>query len=374
MRLFTNGGVSMDNQSRDEQASQDSAVPQQAETAQPINATPAAFAAMAGEIGAQLVALREKRGMSIEDVSARLKVSAQKLQRLESGQWDSLPEMPFVQGVVRGYARMMGADPEPLVEPLRRFGRASQIEIPQPHSSAPSIPKSPVRFRSPVATQQAKWPWALAALIVIAGAAWYFGGGHKTSRGSADVADLASAPSADAAAEPASQPVVADADATPPGADASNTSNTTTTSSTTPVAPLATATVASAAAAQSATVGAGLIAAVDPTHVVAALASSPVAAAPAPQAPASAPSASAAGNGKIALRLKSDSWVEVRQKDGKVVFSQLLRAGSTQEISGDAPLKVVVGNVAGVESLQFNGQPVEIKSRNAGNVARLTLQ
>jgi cytoskeleton protein RodZ len=64
----------------------------------------------------------------------------------------------------------------------------------------------------------------------------------------------------------------------------------------------------------------------------------------------------------------------VRSKEGKVLFSQLMRAGTAQEITGDAPLKIVVGNVAGVESLEFNGQPVEIKSRNAGNVARLTLQ
>ncbi|WP_353191785.1 RodZ domain-containing protein [Pandoraea pnomenusa] len=322
---------------------------------------------LGAQVGAQLAALREKRGMSIEDVSARLKVSVQKLKRLEAGEWDALPEMPFLQGVVRSYARMLGADPEPMIEPLRQFGRAAPIDIPQPPTGQPSIPKSPVRFRSPVAASQAKWPWALVALVVIAGAAWYFGNNHKAGRGSVEPAELASGASAQGAtdaAEPASQPVVTDANGTPPGADATNTGNTEST--------------VNSAAASAAVAGPGLIAAVDPTHVVAGLASAAAAApaAPAAVAPADAKASSAgvSGNGKIALRLKADSWVEVRSKDGKVLFSQLMRAGAEQEITGDAPLKVVVGNVAGVESLEFNGQPVEIKSRNAGNVARLTLQ
>ncbi|QDX21371.1 DUF4115 domain-containing protein [Pandoraea pnomenusa] len=333
----------------------------------PQGSSSAGLAELGAQVGAQLAALREQRGMSIEDVSARLKVSVQKLRRLEAGEWDALPEMPFLQGVVRSYARMLGADPEPMIEPLRRFGRAAPIDIPQAPTGQPSIPKSPVRFRSPVAASQAKWPWALAALVVIAGAAWYFGNAHKAGRGSVEPAELASGVSAQGAtdaAEPASQPVVTDANGTPPGADGANIGNTEN--------------AVNGATASAAVAGPGLIAAVDPTHVVAGIASAAAAAqvASAPEAPsdARASSAGAPGNGKIALRLKADSWVEVRSKDGKVLFSQLLRAGAQQEITGDAPLKIVVGNVAGVESLEFNGQPVEIKSRNAGNVARLTLQ
>lgn len=318
----------------------------------------AGWAELGAQVGAQLAALREKRGMSIEDVSARLKISVQKLKRLETGEWEALPEIPFILGVVRSYARMLGADPEPMVEPLRSFGRAAAVDVPQAPVGQPSIPKSPVRFRSPVAASQAKWPWALVALVVIAGAAWYFGNAHKSGRGSAEPAELASAVSAQAA-EPASQPVVADANGTPPGAESANTGN-------------AESTVDSAS--DSAAAGPGLIAAADPTHVVAGLAGASSPSATAASTPASAASAVAPGTGKISLRLKSDSWVEVRSKGGKVLFSQLMRAGTAQEITGDAPLKIVVGNVAGVESLEFNGQPVEIKSRNAGNVARLTLQ
>ena len=362
----------MDNQNQADAGGQAEAQGQDA-----LQGGAAGWAELGAQVGAQLAALREKRGMSIEDVSARLKISVQKLKRLETGDWDALPEMPFVQGVVRSYARMLGADPEPMIEPLRRFGRAAAIDIPQPQVGQPSIPKSPVRFRSPVAASQAKWPWALVALIVIAGAAWYFGNAHKSGRGSSEPAVLASAASASdttEAAEPASQPVVADANGTPPGADGTNGVNNGNTEST-----------VNNASASAAAAGPGLIAAADPSHMVAGLAgaSAPAASTASTASVASTPMAAAdgkasvagaVGNSKIALRLKADSWVEVRSKDGKVLFSQLMRAGAEQEITGDAPLKIVVGNVAGVESLEFNGQPVEIKSRNAGNVARLTLQ
>ncbi|WP_052810973.1 helix-turn-helix domain-containing protein [Pandoraea vervacti] len=334
---------------------------------------PAGWAELGAQVGAQLAALREKRGMSIEDVSARLKVSVQKLKRLEAGEWDALPEMPFIQGVVRSYARMVGGDPEPMIESLRRVGGPASvaIDIPQPQAGQPSIPKSPVRFRSPVAASQAKWPWALAALVVIAAAAWYFGNSHKSGRGATEPAELASAAAAQGAAdgaEPASQPVVADANGTPPGADGANVANASNIGNTE--------STVNSASASAAAAGPGLIAAVDPTHVVAGIASAATASAAAPVAPADtkASSVGAPGNGRIALRLKADSWVEVRSKDGKVLFSQLMRAGAEQDITGDAPFKIVVGNVAGVESLEFNGKPVEIKSRNAGNVARLTLQ
>ncbi|WP_174978350.1 helix-turn-helix domain-containing protein [Pandoraea eparura] len=325
----------------------------------------AGWAELGAQVGAQLAALREKRGMSIEDVSARLKISVQKLKRLETGEWEALPEIPFILGVVRSYARMLGADPEPMVEPLRSFGRAAAVDVPQAPVGQPSIPKSPVRFRSPVAASQAKWPWALVALVVIAGAAWYFGNAHKSGRGAVEPAELASAASA-AGAEPASQPVVADANGTPPGAEGANNANNANNGNTE--------STVNSASASAAAAGPGLIAAADPTHVVAGLTGASSATATVASTPASAASVGVPGTGKIALRLKADSWVEVRSKEGKVLFSQLMRAGTAQEITGDAPLKIVVGNVAGVESLEFNGQPVEIKSRNAGNVARLTLQ
>ncbi|MGC2040053.1 DUF4115 domain-containing protein, partial [Paraburkholderia caledonica] len=109
-----------------------------------------------------------------------------------------------------------------------------------------------------------------------------------------------------------------------------------------------------------------------------------VTAAPAASAPAvvagdstkaAAASAPVAGSAIIALRVTKDSWFSVRGKDGKEVFSGLVHAGDTKEVTGEAPFKVTVGNKAGLESLTLDGQPVDPSKYAAakGNVARFAL-
>ncbi|WP_128595390.1 DUF4115 domain-containing protein, partial [Paraburkholderia kirstenboschensis] len=86
-------------------------------------------------------------------------------------------------------------------------------------------------------------------------------------------------------------------------------------------------------------------------------------------------SAPVAGSAIIALRVTKDSWFSVRGKDGKEVFSGLVHAGDTKEVTGEAPFKVTVGNKAGLESLTLDGQPVDPSKYAAakGNVARFAL-
>jgi cytoskeleton protein RodZ len=90
---------------------------------------------------------------------------------------------------------------------------------------------------------------------------------------------------------------------------------------------------------------------------------------------ASAPAVSGGGSSAIELKVKEDSWFSVRGKDGKELFSGLVHAGSTQRVQGEAPFKVTVGNVKGVESLSVDDEPVDAKrySSARGNVARLSL-
>lgn len=85
--------------------------------------------------------------------------------------------------------------------------------------------------------------------------------------------------------------------------------------------------------------------------------------------------APAAGEAIIALRVTQDSWFSVRGKDGKEVFSGLVHAGDTKEVTGAGPFKVTIGNKAGLESLTLDGQPVDPSKYSAakGNVARFAL-
>lgn len=63
--------------------------------------------------GPQLKQSREAAGLSLEQVSARLKMPARVLGALEAGDWDMLGAPIFVRGQLRSYARLLG---EPVPE------------------------------------------------------------------------------------------------------------------------------------------------------------------------------------------------------------------------------------------------------------------
>jgi cytoskeleton protein RodZ len=56
-----------------------------------------------------------------------------------------------------------------------------------------------------------------------------------------------------------------------------------------------------------------------------------------------------------------------------VIFSQLNRAGTTQEVSGLPPFSIVVGNSHGVK-MTLGDQPVDLASHTKIDVARLILE
>lgn len=352
-------------------------------------------------VGARLAQLREAKGWSIDDVSARLKVASQKMRALEAGDVSQLPGTTFAVGVVRSYAKMLGADPAPFTQALRREKGVPEPDLSMPASAGTGLPRGKVSVSLGGGPKHRSWLWGVAAVIVavIALAMWHTGGGDSSAwlarlrasangaaggangasatvvegqttasaagtvenGASADVAasadTAASAPNdaSDAAAAasavqqvpasvPAAAPVVAPAPATPAA-----------TSSTAPVV------VPGASAPQAAA----------PTAKAASATVAASSAATAASAVADAP----AGESIVAVRVTQDSWFSVRDKSGKEVFSGLVHAGDAKEIHGEPPFKVTVGNKAGLESMTFDGQSVDSTKYSAarGNVARFSL-
>jgi len=68
-----------------------------------------------------------------------------------------------------------------------------------------------------------------------------------------------------------------------------------------------------------------------------------------------------------------ESWVEVRNRDNKVVFTQVGAAGSEQAVAGAGPLSLVIGYAPGVK-LFWRGQAVDLAPHTKGEVARLVLE
>ncbi|WP_354674879.1 RodZ domain-containing protein [Cupriavidus alkaliphilus] len=305
--------------------------------------------AAAREIGAALAREREAQRMSVEDVSARLKVAASKLRAIEAADLKALPDVTFAKGVMRAYARMLHVDIDPLLARFQPRAVAQVAEIARQREGGINAAfDDRNRFRS--GGNGGRWVW-LALVAVVAAAGIWFGLDHIRAwidaRSSAAETVAAEAPAAENASTEAGivtaalPPVMAASDSPAPSAE-------------TVPASAATASAASATAAAPA---------------AAAATAAPAAAAP------TAPTASAAavGEGELQIRFASDTWFEIRDNSGKVVMGGTARAGQTMAGGGTAPYKVVIGNVKGVESLTRNGTPVDLKAANRNNVARLTL-
>jgi cytoskeleton protein RodZ len=62
---------------------------------------------------------------------------------------------------------------------------------------------------------------------------------------------------------------------------------------------------------------------------------------------------------RLTLELSGESWVEIYDSRGTRLFYDVASAGSVQNVEGRPPLRVVLGNAAGV-SVQVDGQSREI--------------
>ena len=76
---------------------------------------------------------------------------------------------------------------------------------------------------------------------------------------------------------------------------------------------------------------------------------------------------------RIELVFDRESWVEIKDADGRIVFSQLNPPGSRRKVVGEAPFSIVIGNATGVK-LRYNDSDVDLAPFTRTDVARLTLE
>jgi cytoskeleton protein RodZ len=89
--------------------------------------------------------------------------------------------------------------------------------------------------------------------------------------------------------------------------------------------------------------------------------------------PAQAATAPAAEMPSLHFVFDEEAWVEVRDRNGRKLFSRLGRKGTEETLTGEGPFSLVVGNAAHVR-LTYNGKPVDLTPYIKVNVARLTLE
>ncbi len=80
-----------------------------------------------------------------------------------------------------------------------------------------------------------------------------------------------------------------------------------------------------------------------------------------------------ADGARIRLDFERESWVEIKDRGGRTLLSQLNSAGTNKIVEGTPPFSVIIGNAASVR-LQYNDVPVDLRPHVKVEVARFTLE
>ena len=262
--------------------------------------------------GRMLAQLRAERKLSLADVAQRLKYGARQIEALEAEEFDKLPGATFVRGMVRGYAKLLDTDPQPLLDELDQRYVPGEIDLDLRDKGIPFVHSGKRGTRAYLAL-------SVLALIVVAAILYEWRAGTLPWL---RFASNTPSPQKESKAPPAAQPAAPRAEIEVPAA---------------PAAPS-------------------------------------ISAAETPAAQAQQPSGGGGGGneGRIRLEFDRESWVEIRDREGKTLMSQLNPAGSRRVVLGRPPLFLVIGNGAAVR-LTYNNSPVDLKPYIQIEVARLTL-
>lgn len=102
------------------------------------NQTPSAISSAdaPAALGAELRRQREERGLSLGEVSERLKLPARQVEALENGNYGDMPEPVFVRGFLRSYGRFLDLDETVLNSYLAHIVPPESIERSRPQQHA----------------------------------------------------------------------------------------------------------------------------------------------------------------------------------------------------------------------------------------------
>ncbi|MET4694905.1 RodZ domain-containing protein [Endozoicomonas lisbonensis] len=295
--------------------------------------------------GERLQRFRERKGLTTEEVGEALKIPASYIDAIECSAFDKMPGLMFVRGYLRSYARLVGLDPDDIIHRFDQFTGDSGKETPRLSEGKDVEIRRQV---SPVVSIGGAVS-VISILLVVAFSYYYWGGGREAEvPAAAEISgtlavpepeltvDNLAPPVEEAASEQVGQEeqavesVPLDEDLTAPamsenapGEALNNEAAQTTEQEVAGIAPVEPALP-------------------DETHLV--------------------------------IRFIEDCWIQVRDMAGKSLYTDVQKAGSTLDLEVPDTIQVRFGNVAGVQSVTFHGEPVEVKATEPGrNVVSLVL-
>lgn len=271
--------------------------------------------------GALLRSAREAQGLSLDSLATLLKVPANKLEALEADRYDALPGVAFVRALAQSVCRQLQLDPAEVLQRLPQTQAISQaledvnrgLDTPFREPKLRGIPGAALLPRD--------WPeWmrpsviASAVLVLVALAFWF-------------------APRSLGGAGAVMKPVAAASEA------------------------LGVISVPVLAEAASAVLSVPAESVVDTVHSV----------------PEDESASEPGADGAVVLRTTAESWIEVRDGEGKALLSRLVLPGETVGLDGPVPFRLKIGNADGTR-VSFRGQPIDLGAYTRDNVARVELK
>ncbi|MBI4740567.1 MAG: helix-turn-helix domain-containing protein [Betaproteobacteria bacterium] len=308
-------------------------------------ATDVVAVAMPSSVGEQLRAAREARQMSASGIAQMLKLSVRQVDALEIDDWSTLPGATIVRGFIRNYARLVDLDSDALMAQLDalRTPKSSDLDLLIATNNA-ALPRTGGMGRRDLAVVFSGLMLAGLALLAYFFVPQEFWQSKLAEWNSV----LAPAPPPVLAPEPAPATAAGNVDPLPPAP----VSDQPVPSGTPPAA------------------DAGVSEKTAPPAVPPAPSVPSVSAVPVVDVKTNQPAPAGSG---LKLIFARPSWVEIRDRSGQVVFSQLNPAGSEREIEGQPPFALIVGNASGV-TVRYKGKNVELDQRSKDDVARLNLE
>ncbi len=304
--------------------------------------------------GGLLSAARTLAGLSVEQVAGQLKLSPRQIVALENNAFEQLPKLVIVRGFVRSYAKLLKLDPAELIAclPDEQTGQALDAGL-QPTLATPfQESRSPFLGRSENNNRKylmAAAFFAVAALLFVA---------YQYVEQSSYVKAFFARPSVQADALPVSASSVDAVTASVPVVEKAS-----------PVsAPSSVvAEVANSANAERSEPPKTLVEVTFASHSVAAVVSSSAAENTPLVQPVNA------GNDKLRLKFRQDSWVQVKKENGTVLTSHLAKAGTEEVFEVKETLQLRLGNAAGVDA-SLRGNAMDITTGKDSNVVNLIVK
>ncbi|MFZ9615125.1 MAG: helix-turn-helix domain-containing protein [Fluviibacter sp.] len=268
-----------------------------------------AVAEAVAPMGNSLSAAREAKRLSVGDAAYALKVGNKVIQAIEASDWQALPGRTFTVGILRAYGRLLDVPVDAIIAEVP--GGSPAVKKNHVQASTATLKAHPAARRDGETKRQEKRMLKLGlVMVVLAVVLAYAMPGNLWDETFESAQSLVNRWVRQDVVQPQT-----DSAAVPAPADA----------------------------AKPAESGADVVA----------------------QAPTSP--------GTLELKFAAPAWVEVRDHTGRIIYSQLNAAGTTQFITGAAPLDVLIGNARQVQA-RWRDEPVKLDKLTGDDVSRQVLR